>query len=228
VRVDTKYALCPRLRTERVHGGRRLVWTVPVSRDAVRGATATATQSSARRPSSSSDDAPATARAELVELELEQRHAGAIAAVRPAYCDGPVAVAVDHTCIDCGCTLKVPTRPAHVFPKGLGGRLTTTTTSAMTATIPSPASKVRSASASRSRRLRRSTPGRSEARLGRVRVSVTMSWPTVSSSFPRFKLRERTYLVAMFRSIGCSCSVMSAVSPNRSRRSRRSRRPASG
>jgi hypothetical protein len=29
------------------------------------------------------------------------------------------------TCIYCGCRLVVPTRPAHVFPEGLGGRLTT-------------------------------------------------------------------------------------------------------
>jgi HNH endonuclease len=39
-----------------------------------------------------------------------------------------VAVAAVYICIYCGCTLKVPTRPAHVFPEGLGGRLTTTTT----------------------------------------------------------------------------------------------------
>lgn len=39
-----------------------------------------------------------------------------------------MVVAVVHTCIYCGCTLKVPTRPAHVFPEGLGGRLRTTTT----------------------------------------------------------------------------------------------------
>jgi len=31
-------------------------------------------------------------------------------------------------CIYCGCKLNVPTRPAHVFPEGLGGRLATTTT----------------------------------------------------------------------------------------------------
>jgi hypothetical protein len=31
-------------------------------------------------------------------------------------------------CIYCGRVLVVPTRPAHVFPNGAGGRLTTTTT----------------------------------------------------------------------------------------------------
>lgn len=33
-----------------------------------------------------------------------------------------------HECIYCGCTLKGPTRPAHIFPEGLGGQLVSVTT----------------------------------------------------------------------------------------------------
>lgn len=33
-----------------------------------------------------------------------------------------------NKCIYCGCTLKVKTKAAHVFPEGLGGRLATKTT----------------------------------------------------------------------------------------------------
>ncbi len=39
-----------------------------------------------------------------------------------------MAVALASKCIYCSCTLKVQTKPAHVFPEGLGGRLATTTT----------------------------------------------------------------------------------------------------
>ncbi len=34
----------------------------------------------------------------------------------------------NHLCIYCGRILSAPTRPAHIFPEGLGGRLATTTT----------------------------------------------------------------------------------------------------
>lgn len=39
-----------------------------------------------------------------------------------------MVVASLSRCIHCGCTLEVQTKPAHVFPEGLGGRLATTTT----------------------------------------------------------------------------------------------------